>query len=41
MDYAKLGYVEAIEDLADGAGMELPARDSVGSSPSGKDWIND
>ncbi len=34
MDYANLGFVEAIEDLADGAGMELPARDSVGSGPS-------
>ena len=34
MDYANLGFVEAIEDLADGVGMELPARDSVGSSPS-------
>ncbi len=36
MDYANLGFVEAVEDLANGIGMELPDRGSVRSNPAGE-----
>ncbi len=36
MDYANLGFVEAVEDLANGVGMELPDRGSPRSTPAGK-----
>ena len=36
MDYANLGFVEAIEDLANGVGMELPDKGSARSTPAGE-----
>ena len=37
MDYANLGFVEAVEDLANAAGMELPGKSPAGSAPAGQD----
>ncbi len=36
MDYANLGFVEAVEELADAAGMELPDSGFTRSTPSGQ-----
>lgn len=36
MDYANLGFVEAVEDLANGVGMELPDRGYARSTPAGE-----